>query len=217
MQKDGSIKTIETNYPFLKYIKKEKAFVGYIYLDEDDRYHLKIDISNFPIKFPKVVEIDERIPRKASRHINRDNSLCFTTNVKEDIFLKTLVTDLEDFFELILLPYLANNSYFEINKEYKFGEYNHHPIISLYETYRDILEVDNFELIAHILVDVADGKKYRPNEICYCGSRIKIKKCKNHENGYRNIKKLGSKRLHSDSLKILKLREELIEMNNKSA
>ncbi len=227
MQKADSINKILTNYPFLKFDKEERTFVGHIYIDKDDRYNLVIDISNFPNNFPKVIEVDERIPRKADRHINRDNSLCFTTNLNEKILLKTVIIDLETFFKLILIPYLVNNSYYEINKKYKYGEYSHNPVYSILETYRDfvsiykkykeILDVENFELIYNILINVAQGKKYRPNELCYCGSNKKIKKCKNHEEGYRKIKKISSKKLSFDSVAILKLREELIKMNKESA
>lgn len=65
---NGDINTIKTEFPLLKYNEKERAFFGYIQIDEDDKYHLKIDITDFPNKFPKVFEIDERIPRKADRH-----------------------------------------------------------------------------------------------------------------------------------------------------
>ncbi len=215
MQMDGSIKKILSKYPFLEYNKDNKSFFGYIYLDEDDKYNLLIDISNFPNNFPKVIELDERIPRKADRHINKDNSLCFTTPINEEILLKTKISNLELFFQHILIPFLANNSFFEINDKYKFGEYSHIPIISLYETYRDILNIDSFVLIANVLKNVASGKKFRPNELCYCGSGKKIKKCNNHEQGYREIKKLSSERLFLDSKKILELRKELLNYHKK--
>lgn len=225
MQKVGNINKILSNYPFLNFIKEERTFTGYICIDDDDRYYLSIDISSFPKRFPKVIEINERIPRKADRHINNDNSLCFTTKTNEEILLKTAVTDIEAFFKQILIPYLINNSYYEINKEYKYGEYSHNAIHSILETYNDfisiyvmykeILGVDNFELISNILRNIVQGKKYRPNELCYCGSNKKIKKCKNHENGYRKVKKISSHKLSFDSIAILKLREELIKMNNK--
>lgn len=220
MQKVGNIDKILSKYPFIEYNKEERVFVGYIYVDEDDKYHLKIDISEFPNSFPKVIELDERIPRKANRHINKDNTLCFTTKVNEEILLKTIITDLETFFEHILLPYLINNSYYEINRKYKFGEYNHHPISSFYETYDDIvrtytmykniLGISNFVLISNILGQIAQGKKYRPNDICYCGSGKKIKKCDNHEKGYRIIKKIDSRKLKYNSLRILELRKMLL-------
>jgi len=213
----NQIDIILKKHPFLTFKSEERYFLGNIQVDEDDIYNLKIDISKCFNKFPRVFEIDERIPRKADRHINSDYSLCFTTAPNEEILTKTLVKDLESFFKLILTPYLINNSYFEINKKYKFGEYNHHPIYSIYETYVDILGIKNFEQVADILQIIASGKKFRPNEICYCGSTKKIKKCNTHENGYRNVKKISSDRLMEDSRKILKLREELIEMKNKSA
>lgn len=214
---NNQIDIILKKYSSLAFNSEERCFIGIIQVDEDDKYNLKIDISKYSNKFPRVFEIDERIPRKADRHINSDYSLCFTTAPNEEVLTKTLVKDLESFFKLILIPYLINNSYFEINKEYKFGGYNHHPIYSIYETYVDILDINNFEQVANVLQIIADGKKFRPNEICYCGSKKKIKKCNSHEIGYRNVKKISSERLRLDSMKILKLREELIEMNNKSA
>ncbi len=130
----------------------------------------------------------------------------------------TKVKDLVSFFDLVLAPYLLNNSFYEINKFYKFGEYNHNPHISTYETYCDILNIDNFELISTLLNEVSNGRKIRPNEICYCGSGLKIKKCKNHEKGYRNLKKIPTEKLAFDSRIINKLRNDLINMkNNKSA
>ncbi len=218
MQKAGNnIEYILEKFPFLTYNSEERYFIGYIQIDEDDKYHLKIKINNFPKTFPKVYELEDRIPKKAERHVNADYSLCFTTKANEEILLKTKIKDLQSFFQLILVPYLLNNSYFEINNQYKFGEYSHHPLISTYETYRDILNVENFELIETILIEIANGKKYRPNKICYCGSGKKIKKCKNHEFGYRNLKKINVDRLLNDSKKIKELKEELIKMNSKSA
>ncbi len=205
MQTVVNLEKINRKYPFLQYNKKEKAFIGYIYIDEDDKYKLRIEIEKFPDSFPRVFEIEERIPRKVDRHINNDNTLCFTTKPNEEILLKTLITSIEDFIEKILIPYLVNNSYYEINGEYMFGEYNHHPQISIYETYKDLLGINNHYHIANILKEVASGKKYRPNDICYCGSNKKIKKCGNHENAYRKLKKINSKRLLSDSINILEL------------
>lgn len=192
------------------------CFNGYVQVSEDDRYNLKIVINN-TIAFPKVYELDERIPRKADRHVNADYSLCFTTKANELILLKTKVKDLISFFDLILVPYLLNNSFYEINKYYKFGEYNHNHHISTYETYCDILNIDNFDLISTILYQISQGRKIRPNEICYCGSQLKIKKCKNHEIGYRNLKKNNKIKLRDDSLKIKELRDYLIKMKNNNS
>lgn len=214
---NNQIDIVLKKYTFLTFNSEESCFTGVIQVDEDDKYNLKIDISDIS-SFPRVYELDDRIPKKADRHINSDYSLCFTTRANELILSKTIIKDLISFFDLILVPYLLNNSFYEINKYYKFGEYSHHPYMATYETYSDILNIDNFELISILLSNVSKGRKIRPNEKCYCGSNVKIKKCKNHENGYRNIKKIPSKKLSIDSLVIKELREYLIKMeNNKSA
>jgi hypothetical protein len=214
---NNQLDIILKKYSFLTFKSEEMCFIGYIQVDEDDKYNLKIDINNTSL-FPEVYELEDRIPKKADRHINSDNSLCFTTKANELILLKTKVKDLISFFDLVLVPYLLNNSFYEINKFYKYGEYSHNPLISTYETYCDILNIDNFDLISTLLNEVSKGRKIRPNEICYCGSNIKIKKCKNHEIGYRNIKKIDSVKLNQDSSRIKELREYLIKMkNNKGA
>lgn len=210
MVKDEQINIILEKHPSLTFNSIERFFSGYVQIDEDDKYNLKIDINNTS-NFPRVYELDDRIPQKADRHVNGDNSLCFTTKANELIQLKTKVKDLNLFFDLILIPYLLNNSFYEINKFYKFGEYNHNTHISTYETYKDILNIENFELISTLLNQISKGRKIRPNEACYCGSQLKIKKCKNHEIGYRNIKKIEKEILLSDSQKIIELREFLIK------
>lgn len=199
------------SYPFLTFNSKERCFTGYIQVDEDDRYNLKIDINN-TVDFPRVYELDDRIPKKADRHINADYSMCFTTKANELILIKTKVKDLILFFNLVLIPYLLNNSFYEINKYYKFGEYTHNHHISTYETYCDILNIDNFDLISTILYQASQGRKIRPNEICYCGSQKKIKKCQNHETGYRNLRKINKIKLNSDSNIIKELRGYLVKM-----
>ncbi|WP_370409233.1 hypothetical protein [Tenacibaculum dicentrarchi] len=217
MVTDNQSNIILQKYPLLTFKSEESCFVGEIEIEEDDKYNLKIDINNTS-SFPKVYELNDRIPKKADRHINPDYSLCFTTKANEQILLKTQVKNLISFFDLILVPYLLNNSFYEINKSYIFGEYSHNHHISTYETYCDILSINNFHLISTLLNEVSKGRKIRPNEICYCGSGLKIKKCGNHEAGYRNIKKLDSLKLSQDSIKINELREGLIKMkNNKSA
>lgn len=212
---NNQLEIIQKKYPFLTYNDKERYFIGYLQVDDDDKYNLKIDISSNISSFPKVFELDDRIPKKADRHINSDYSLCFTTKANELILLKTKIKDLVSFFDLILTPYLLNNSFYEINKYYKYGEYSHHPYFSTYETYCDILNVDNFELISTLLNEVSKGRKIRPNEICYCGSGIKIKKCKNHEIGFRNLKTIPVEKLNADSLIIKELRAYLLMLKSR--
>ena len=93
MVKDEQINIILEKHPSLTFNSRERFFSGYVQIDEDDKYNLKIDINNTS-NFPRVYELDDRIPQKADRHVNGDNSLCFTTKANELIQLKTKVKDL---------------------------------------------------------------------------------------------------------------------------
>ncbi len=113
-------------HPGLRYDAPSKRFRGQIEAGSNDCYEVEIDISIFPEQFPLVCETGERIPRKADRHVYEDTGhFCFTTNTRETILLKKKVKTLPDFFEKILLPFLWNNSYYELNGEYAQGEYAH--------------------------------------------------------------------------------------------
>lgn len=214
MQRVGIINVEEVlkEYPSFEYNSERRIIFGYFDISKNDSYNIEIHINNFPDTFPDVFEMDERIPVKADRHTNLDGSLCFTTKPNEIIYIKTTVKSLTDFIELILIPYLQNNSYYEINKEYKFGEYSHHPYISTYQTYADLLNIENPYHILHIINErLKLKKKYRPNDLCYCNSNVKVKKCKSHERSYKNFSKLDKRTLERD----MKLINKFVENLNK--
>lgn len=187
-------------YPTLTYDVTTQIFSGYLYASEKDgdRYFLKIFIADFPKSFPMVWEVGERIPLKDDRHINSDGSICFCTKAKEEIALSTKVFALCDFIKLILIPFLQNNSYFESEKRYKFGEHSHNPILATYETYEEILKIKNPIIIERTIENLIAGIKIRPNELCYCGSRLKIKRCSNHQECYKDSRKISTETLQLD-------------------
>ena len=53
-----------------------------------------------------------------------------------------------------------------------------------------------------MLFGIIQGKKYRPNDKCYCGSEMKIKKCKNHLNSYKQLREIDKKVIKDDLIKI---------------
>ncbi len=194
---EKEIKTILDKFYLLNYDAENQSFIGYVIACEkdDDRYLLEINVANFPQSFPKVYEIGERIPRKTKRHINKDNSFCFTTKIREEIYLKSNIYTLSDFFQLVLIPFLQNNSYYELNKEYKFGEYSHDFVVAFIETFEDILKIKNPYTTLSTINKAIKNEKIRPNELCFCGSNKKIKNCDIHENAYKDIKKISKKTL----------------------
>lgn len=181
------ITEILSAYPGLAYKEEERVFRGTLSLSEGDTYTLEIDCKNFPASFPKVIELDERIPRKVERHVNHDNTLCFTTPIMEAFFLRTVVKTLKGFFEEILIPYLLNNSYYEIEGAYSGEEYSHNYIEALFESYKDLLGTSKIFIA---LVNILTQSKIRPNDLCYRGSGDKIKGCRDHLDRYKKIRKL---------------------------
>ena len=183
---NSQITKVLNKYPTLSFNSERGILSGEIF----DDYKLDIYLNDFPNRFPKVFEVEKRIRRKADRHINSDNSLCFTTLTKENLYLNTKVKTLLDFIDLILIPYLQNNSYYELNEKYMFDEFSHNINISTYETYVDILKIKNPYIILNLIQDrINFKKKYRPNDTCYCGND-KIKQCSTHYNCYKEFSKL---------------------------
>jgi len=200
------IEKVLKSFPSITYDGDRRVFYGHLNIDENDSYNIEVHLPTMANKFPKVYELNERIPIKADRHTNKDGSLCFTTNTKEQLLAKTIIVTISDFFEKILIPYLQNNSYYEINGKYLFGEYDHDINIATLETYIDLLKIDDPNLILQIIVQrIKHKKKYRPNDYCYCGSKLKIPKCQSHEKSYKQFSKLSKKVLMRDFTLISKL------------
>lgn len=205
---NNQIEEVLLDYPLLNYCTKKNILQGEIIVDEEDNdsYDIKIDIVEFPYFFPKVWEIGERIPPKFDRHINRDLSCCFTTQAKENIYLKTKVKSLKNFLDFIVIPFFQNNSFFELNGNYKNGEHSHNSITATHETYEDILGIKNIGIIIKLIIDyVFLEQKTQPNQICYCGSNFKLKHCKNHLNCYQDFLLINETTLLKDYCNLFKL------------
>lgn len=170
---------------------------------DQDIYEVKIELEPFPDYFPRVFEVGERIPHKYDRHINSDGSCCLTTIAKEEIILKKNKLTLTSFLDEVVTPFFLNNSFYELNGEYRFGEFSHNIEQATLETYQEILDVTDIKLIGRLILDRVQSKlKLRPNDSCYCGSKEKIKRCKDHLERYRDFK-LISRRVLLENLENL--------------
>ena len=191
----SDINDVIKQFPLLEFDSSKGDFFGNLNIDEFDFYKVRILVGNFPLFFPKVLEEGERIPRKPSRHINNDGTLCFCTLAKEKILLRKNIRTIPDFINLILVPFLTNNSFYEINKTYKNGEYSH-GVIGIIEGYMDILNIYDEKLLCSTLQSRLKNKKYNRNDYCFCGSKIKIKNC--HLNNYEDLYLLNSETIRDD-------------------
>lgn len=192
-------------YKELVYNEDENKLIGKIRVAQEDYYNVIIDLDDYPNFLPSVKETLHRIPRKLDRHIYVDSgNLCFTTRAKADIILKTKIKSLKDFISLILIPYLRNNSYYEIQGKYFNAEYSHGSL-GIIEAYRDILKINNVYKIARAILDRTRNKNLGFKDECYCGSGDAFKKCSNgkHNRAYREFKLIDDKILKYDLLQII--------------
>lgn len=204
-------------YSGLEYNPDRKLFYGHVDISGNDFYEIEVDISQFPEQFPSVRETGERISRKADRHVYEDTGdFCFTTSAKESILLKKSVKTLLDFFQKILIPFLQNNSYFEINKRYCQGEYAH-GLEGVIQAYQDILGINNPQVIIQVLWERERGGKRRPNDLCYCGSRLKIKKCGGHYERYKEFRLVDRRVIASDLNRINEILKALNQAQHPNA
>ena len=187
---EQQIEKVLREHPLLVFNTSKRMFFGSIITDKNDgdSYSVEIYLNGFPISFPLVREIGERIPPKADRHKYKDDYCCFTTGAKERIMLNKRIFSLSDFISLVAIPYFQNNSFYEINHQYKFGEYSHGPL-GLLEAYNEILGVSNSKLTEKILIDYVIGKMELKNQSCFCGSGRSLQYC--HGNNYNDLLILG--------------------------
>lgn len=161
----------------LKYNYGNDFFEGTLILPDADSYEVKIEIHSYPKLFPIVYETAGRIPKKVDRHVYTDSgSCCFTTRAQSQILLKTKIRSLLDFIDEILIKYLENNSFYEINKHY-YGEEYSHGKKGILEGYKDILKIDNVLKIARAMMQAAYHNSLKIHQNCYCGSGRRLRKC----------------------------------------
>ncbi len=192
-------------FPELTFNHQENTFTGEIAVFENDFYSVLIDIDRWNNGFPKVYEIGERIPHELDRHVFEDTgNCCFTTPRLEEIYLKTKVKTLAHFIERIVVPYLQNNSYYELYKTYFFGEFSHSDAIL--ETYQTLLKITDPSKVVLVLCEYFQENRRTDKDSCYCGSGKTFRKCNNglHKIGYQQLEYINKKHIENDLIYLYK-------------
>lgn len=209
MELKSQIEEVLKNYSSLSFNEINNSFDGELFISKYDSYDVSIELEPYPKNFPRVFEVSERIPRKVTRHTYSDSgSCCLSTQAKGQILLKTEILTLYLFVKEIVIPYFQNNSYYEINGEYKTSEYSHNAL-GIIEGYRDILQTNNDRNITILMYQRIKGNKLRLHNLCYCGSRQALKKCNSgkHFSCYKEFRKIDIEQLVFDMEPFMKLLE----------
>jgi len=136
-----------------------------------DRFHISIEISEkYPKSLPKVKELDSRIPRIADRHINPDSSCCLCLPIAEDIFIKNGF-ELIEFYESLVVPFFANQVYYEKTDNWAVGEFAHGRK-GMRQFYKDAFQTNDERVIVYGL-RISLGWYSPPFDCmtCFCGSK----------------------------------------------
>lgn len=175
------------------------------------RFDIRITIpENYPYGFPDLRELSRKIPREADRHIYNNGNCCVTVFQQQMIDASKGIS-LYDYILSYVLPYLANQIYFEEYGRWANGEYSH-GLAGHFEFYKDKLDIDNLTGFGEAFDILLKRRILDRNELCFCGSRKRYKNC--HQNVIADIQKLGSRQLMKDELivQLFSLESELAKL-----
>lgn len=215
------IEKVITHFPDLKYIEdtnKTSELTGYIDIfDEDgeiyfDTFKIKIKIpKNYPYGFPTLYEIGDKIPKIADRHIFKDDNSSCVCVLQEISKESSKGITVFEYITKYVVPYLANQLYFEKSKKWANGDYKH-GFEGILQYYEELLKSEDIDFIQNELNQFLHFKKNR-NDICFCSSERKYKKC--HLSIFTKLNNLTYKRVEKDfeNLKIfIKIKDDKLKI-----
>lgn len=192
-------------YPSFIYYKNYNKKFCYIIGDLDvcdlegnyfDTFRVKIYINKdeYPYSIPRVQEITQNIERIDDNHIDKDGFCCLDIeHILEKESRKGI--NLITFYRNKVYPFFANYIFKKETGKYANGEYAHF-FDGVDQYYKEELGIDDYSIITNIIYAVASNTIPNRNEICLCGSGLKIKKC--HLSKIYALKSLSKSRLISD-------------------
>ena len=181
---------------------KFKAKYKY-YPEIEDNFKLEIIIpNNYPNEFPKIREIDKRIPRNGKFHINsNDDTLCLGSpirllgNIKKDISLIGFATN-------CLIPFLYSASYkMRYGGKFPIGELDHGEN-GILNDYCDLFDLSTHSQAKEALYLLGIKKRLANKKKCPCGCNKRLGACKFHFklNKFRKVVPVSWFRKHLESL-----------------
>lgn len=153
-----------------------------------DTYSLKVVIPRgFPKSIPVVYEQSAKFPRLSDYHTYDDGSLCLGSTLKLKLLCMSM-SEVSEFFEEIIVPYLYSIAYKLKYSKIPFGELAHGES-GLIDDYQKILEVDGKSAVLNAL-KVLGMKPRHANKVscpCQCGTRLGKCSYRHTINQYRSL------------------------------
>lgn len=200
---DKDLNEVLEMFPKLKLLEKDKkkTISGEIDIfDAAGNYVNSFDINvavprNYPHGFPLLFETSNKFEHIPDRHINEDGSCCVCSLQESDLISQKGIA-IKDFFLRYVVPYLANQLYFDSEEEWANGDYEH-GAEGILQFYKELFTMESIEDVINLL-SFFNTHKMNRNDDCFCGKKEKLKRC--HLQTYIIIKNLSKRRIESDIL-----------------
>jgi hypothetical protein len=129
----------------------------------------------YPRILPKVVQLDNRIPKHIDYHIYPDGSFCLGSDIKLKSILHDHLTAL-DLVEKVVTPFL-----YKIVHKLKYGiapcgELDHGEA-GLIDDYQRLFKVRNKSCVLQVLSVLGKRKRDANKLLCPCGCGNRLRKC----------------------------------------
>ncbi|MDW8852588.1 SEC-C metal-binding domain-containing protein [Flavobacterium sp. MMLR14_040] len=170
-----------------------------------DSFSIKVIApSRYPHEFPRLFETGNKFEHIADRHISEDGSCCVCSLQEENLVSQRGIT-IKSFFLKYVLPYLANQVYFDSQGKWVNGDFEHGDL-GIFQYYSELLKLENIAEVIEFLSVFNVSKIYR-NDDCFCGSGKKLKRC--HQGTYNIFKGLSKKRREIDLFELKSLAKKI--------
>ncbi|MBL7739078.1 MAG: hypothetical protein JNK14_07655 [Chitinophagaceae bacterium] len=152
-----------------------------------DTYCIEIHpVPEYPYRFPFVFETGGKIPRNIDWHIYESDGHCCLSVEPEEILICRNGINLTDFVEKQVVPFFFNQTFRRING-YFINERSH-GLLGIIEFYQQQLKEKNPLKLLQLLRFVLNGIEPNRVDLCFCGKKIKYRKC--HRDPYRQLRQI---------------------------
>ncbi len=139
-----------------------------------DTYGIKIILpAKYPYALPILIETSNKIEHHEDWH---NNGICCLSTDAVMYRELGLPVSLLKWLDRFVYDFLANHFIKKREKEYAKGEFSH-GTKGIVEGYYEIFKLSDTETVFKKIKTLLDSTNLGRNDLCFCGSKIKFKKC----------------------------------------
>jgi hypothetical protein len=162
-------------------VKECRGLKGVIVIRDENQiyqgeYEVVILIDNkYPNCFPDLVELSDKIPRIADRHISKEGFACVEIDPKKFLIAQKGIL-IYDFIKDYCYKYLCGQLYYDKEGKWPGKEWRHQED-GIREFFYELFPSCDDASIARIIEMGATNRLPGRNDDCVCGSLRKLKRC----------------------------------------